>query len=105
MHHLNVELIMGHKTTGTQETYWRPTEEEVLQDYLQAVPLLTVGASSADVKKEQQRHLQDIEELRTSFDNLKKYVNQLMVLQEKREQNDKEMWQYIETMMMKNKKK
>jgi integrase len=45
MKHLNVELIMGHKTTGTQETYWRPTEEEVLEDYLKAVDLLTINAT------------------------------------------------------------
>jgi integrase len=45
MHHMNVELIMGHKNTGTQETYWRPTEEEVLADYLKAVDLLTINNS------------------------------------------------------------
>jgi site-specific recombinase XerC len=49
MHHLNVELIMGHKTTGTQETYWRPTEEDVLEDYLRAVDLLTINSNVGNV--------------------------------------------------------
>ena len=36
----NVEILMGHDI-GVSESYWRPTEHEVLQDYLKAVPLLS----------------------------------------------------------------
>lgn len=39
---INVELLMGHDT-GISESYWRPTENEVLQDYLKAVDLLTIN--------------------------------------------------------------
>jgi hypothetical protein len=77
MHHLNVELIMGHKTTGTQETYWRPTEEEVLEDYLKAVNLLTINNNVQKFEIEQ-IHDKEIEELKarqTVFESvLKKMV-------------------------------
>jgi site-specific recombinase XerC len=107
MHHLNVELIMGHKTTGTQETYWRPSEQDVLKDYIKAVPHLTVlRPSITDEERQQLRQQQqkEVRELRLSFEDLKKQVYRLAELNSKREQNDNEMWQYIEKTFMKKKK-
>jgi len=77
MHHLNVELIMGHKTTGTQETYWRPTEEEVLQDYMKAVDLLTIN----DVNKKseiEQIHNKEIEDLKTEQAAIKSVLRKMI---------------------------
>ncbi|MBS7644132.1 site-specific integrase [Candidatus Bathyarchaeota archaeon] len=39
---INVETLMGH-STGISYSYYRPTEKELLEDYLKAVPLLTVS--------------------------------------------------------------
>lgn len=39
---LNVELLMGHNS-GISESYYRPTEKEVLEDYLKVVPYLTIN--------------------------------------------------------------
>ncbi len=64
MKHLNVELIMGHQTTGTQETYWRPTEEEVLEDYLRAIDLLTIINNSQNVGTDKMQN-KEIEQLKT----------------------------------------
>lgn len=36
----NVELLMGH-SIGISSSYYRPTERELLEDYLKAVPLLS----------------------------------------------------------------
>jgi hypothetical protein len=41
----NVEILMGHDI-GVSESYWRPTEKEVLQDYLKAVPLLIISGDN-----------------------------------------------------------
>jgi hypothetical protein len=41
----NVEVLMGHDI-GVSESYWRPTEQELLQDYLKAVPLLSINGNS-----------------------------------------------------------
>ncbi len=39
---INVETLMGH-STGISDSYYRPTEKELLEDYLKAGPLLTVS--------------------------------------------------------------
>jgi hypothetical protein len=39
---INVELTMG-QVLGLSESYYKPTEKEVLEDYLKAVPLLTIN--------------------------------------------------------------
>lgn len=39
---LNVKLLMGHDT-GLEKSYYRPTEKEILQDYLNVIDLLTVN--------------------------------------------------------------
>ena len=37
----NVEILMG-RDIGVSESYWRPTEHELLEDYLKAVPMLSM---------------------------------------------------------------
>jgi hypothetical protein len=41
MKSLNVELLLGH-SVGLGDNYYRPTVDELLQDYLQAIPDLTI---------------------------------------------------------------
>lgn len=48
---LNVEIIIGHYL-GISESYWRPTEAEVLKDYLKAVPLLTISGENLVLQKQ-----------------------------------------------------
>jgi hypothetical protein len=40
---INVEKLMGH-SVGISDSYYRATEKEILDDYLNAVPVLTVGS-------------------------------------------------------------
>lgn len=47
---LNVEITMGHDI-GLSESYYRPTEKEVLGDYLKAAPLLTINSDSLILQK------------------------------------------------------
>ena len=42
---------MGHDL-GISESYWRPTEQEVLSDYLKAVPLLTIDVDNFLLQKQ-----------------------------------------------------
>lgn len=39
---LHVEMLMGHRT-GLSNNYYRPTEQELLDDYIRALPDLTIG--------------------------------------------------------------
>jgi integrase len=53
MNRLNVEYLMSH-SVGLHSNYYRPTDEEMLKDYLKAVPLLTISLNLTDVKKQQE---------------------------------------------------
>lgn len=56
---INVELTMG-QVLGLSESYYKPTEKEVLEDYLKAVPLLTINDNNNNIEslKEQQEVLE-----------------------------------------------
>ena len=43
---INVEITMAHEI-GVSASYYRPTEKEVLEDYIKAIPLLSITTSSA----------------------------------------------------------
>jgi hypothetical protein len=53
MRPLNVELLLSHES-GMSDYYYRPTEKEVLNDYLKAVDLLTINDNNAIVQKQLQ---------------------------------------------------
>lgn len=68
MRPINVETLMGH-STGISDSYYRPTEKELLDDYLNAVPLLTISEAE-EVRRESQvsrgqleNRLQQLEDL------------------------------------------
>jgi hypothetical protein len=48
---INVEITMGHDL-GISESYWRPTEAEVLDDYMKAIPLLTINGNNVLLQKQ-----------------------------------------------------
>jgi hypothetical protein len=51
MRPINVELTMGH-ALGLSESYYKPTEKEVLEDYLKAVEILTINDSKLVIQKQ-----------------------------------------------------
>ncbi len=59
MRPINVETLMGH-STGISDSYYRPTEKELLDDYLKAVPLLTISEAE-EVRRESQLSRQHLE--------------------------------------------
>lgn len=60
MRPINVETLMGH-STGISDSYYRPTDRELLEDYLNAVPLLTVSEVE-EVRRESQLSRSQLEE-------------------------------------------
>ena len=48
---IKVEKTMGHNI-GVSQLYYKPTEHEVMEDYLKAVDILTVGNDNAALQKE-----------------------------------------------------
>ena len=63
---INVEITMGHNI-GLSESYYRPTQQEVLQDYLKAVDNLTIGVDKAVLQKQVDRIKQETKDLRAEF--------------------------------------
>jgi hypothetical protein len=47
---INVEVLMGH-STGISDSYYRATENELLEDYLKAVDFLTIDDKYAVAKQ------------------------------------------------------
>ena len=47
---INVEVTMGHDL-GISESYWRPTEAEVMDDYM-TIPLLTINGNNVLLQKQ-----------------------------------------------------
>jgi hypothetical protein len=64
---INVEITMGHGI-GVSASYYRPSEKEVLNDYLKAVDLLTIGSDRTILKKQ-------IQELETKSMNNEYIIN------------------------------
>jgi hypothetical protein len=48
---INIELTMGHDI-GVSASYYKPTEREVLEDYLKAVDLLTINSDKVILQKQ-----------------------------------------------------
>jgi hypothetical protein len=53
MRPINVEILMGH-SIGVSNAYYRPTEAQLLEDYLKAVPVLSV-TEYRDVKEAEEK--------------------------------------------------
>ena len=51
MRPINVEITMGHDI-GISASYYKPTEREVLEDYLKAVRLLTINGENLVLQKQ-----------------------------------------------------
>ncbi len=50
---LNIELLLGHDL-GLQGSCYKPTEQEVLEDYLKAVPHLTIDDDNVTLQNKSQ---------------------------------------------------
>jgi hypothetical protein len=51
MRPINVEITMGHDI-GVSASYYKPTEREVLEDYLKAAEMLTINDDKLTLQKQ-----------------------------------------------------
>jgi len=71
-----IEFLLGHKI-GLTGVYYKPTEQDMLNEYLKAVPLLTISNEERLKFKLEQRitiERTQLEALRADFDKFKKEV-------------------------------
>jgi hypothetical protein len=48
---INVEVLMSH-STGVSDSYYKPIEKTLLEDYLKAVDLLTINTDKVTLQKQ-----------------------------------------------------
>jgi hypothetical protein len=68
MKSINIETLMGH-SIGISDSYYRATEEELLQDYLKAVDFLSISSENT-LKIENQKIKQSNDSLQREKDEL-----------------------------------
>jgi integrase len=85
---INVETLMGH-STGISDSYYRPTETELLQDYLKVVEQLTISsetrlkAEAAEVNKLKEQETLNADALTSLSDKVLKLMLQVEELKVK----------------------
>ena len=58
MKSINVEILMGH-TIGVSDSYYRPTEREILEDYIKAVNVLEVDKNNKELVEKELKKLRE----------------------------------------------
>jgi hypothetical protein len=56
MKSINVEILMGH-TIGVSDSYYKPSEKEILKDYLRAVDVLTIYKNNNTILEKEVKEL------------------------------------------------
>jgi len=89
MKSLNVEILMGHDI-GISKPYYKPSEQELLQDYVKAIDLLTIHSDKSKLEKQ----IKELKEKGQDNDHLIKVKleekdNQIEALTKKQEQFEK----------------
>jgi septal ring factor EnvC (AmiA/AmiB activator) len=76
---LNVKILMGHDT-GLEKSYYKPSEKEILNDYLNVVDLLTISTENklqTTVDKDLQEKEKEITDLRQRGKEQNRVMNAL----------------------------
>jgi hypothetical protein len=68
MKSINVEILMGH-TIGVSDSYYKPTETEILEDYLKATDVLTAFKNNDQIIEK------ELDELREKNENNEHIIN------------------------------
>lgn len=63
MKSINIEILMNH-STGISDSYYRPQENEILEDYLKAIDDLTINKNNSDRLEMEIKDLQEKDENR-----------------------------------------
>lgn len=82
---INVEILMGH-STGISDSYYRPTENDLLEDYLKVVDHLTISGESKlrmelqDMKTIRENEALNSDAISSLSDQLTKVMHEIAIL-------------------------
>ena len=77
MKSINVEILMGH-AIGVSNSYYKPSEREILEDYLKAINVLTINKNNNNIILEK-----EVEELKEKNEN-----NEYLIKSKLKERDD-----------------
>lgn len=77
MRPIHIELIMGH-SSGISDSYYRPTEAEMLADYIRAIDHLTINTKQVRESDAAAAAANEAASLKKELETLKSNMNQLI---------------------------
>ena len=86
---INVETMMGH-STGISDSYYRPTENELLEDYLKVIDHLTIiGETRLEIELEEMSRIKEQDTMNTDAiatlsDQLTKVMQEIEILKKQK---------------------
>jgi flagellar capping protein FliD len=109
MRSINIETLMSY-SIGISDSYYRPTEEELLNDYLKAVPSLTISdenrlqeqVNELSEKTKDNDHVVKAK-LQEKDDELKSLKEMILSMQQSQNQMQKEQKELRDSLRMRNK--
>ena len=87
MKSINVKMLMGH-SIGVEDSYYRPEEHVISQDYLNAIPNPTISSNNngqtevADVAAQIQSKDQEIRDLKEDIRSIQDDMKNIFEVQE-----------------------
>lgn len=101
MKSINVEICMGHNI-GVSRSYYKPSEKEILDDYLNAIDLLTISNSKQKLEK-QVKDLSDKSKENENIiqDRLAEKDREIQILIKKQEKYDALIQSFIDSGQLK----
>jgi len=107
MNDFNIEILLGHVLPGNNSSYYKVIEEELREDYLRAVPLLTINESKditalkqqqETLEKKQDEKDKEIELLRQMLQENKKEVASMVTQVDKMTQKLADVYAILATL-------
>ena len=82
----NVEKLMGHRVDYSTNSYYKPTEKDLLEDYLKAVPDLTVNkqATEEQLQARMDSKDQEVQQLKEQINKMQKDLQDIKEFELKR---------------------
>ncbi|HET7148466.1 MAG TPA: hypothetical protein VFI73_08215 [Candidatus Nitrosopolaris sp.] len=86
MRPINIEILMNH-STGISDSYYRATENELFEDYLRAVDLLTINEEHKLEKQLAELREKTMDDVYVIKDKLTERENEIQLLRENDSEN------------------
>jgi hypothetical protein len=85
---INIETLLSH-STGISDSYYRPTENDLLEDYLRSIECLTIDSSKVHTKRVEGESVMKDDVIASLSDKLMTVMTRLEKLEKRQPTNDR----------------